>query len=107
MKARRREKRPSRDFTFWRAYLEILSERVPRVDRWDDGSITWHPRVVRKLLWYSNVPNTPRDRVMVYDWLMCHVAEFQPDKSSNADDEINGTPQRKKKLPNRSFLFFH
>ena len=61
-----------RDAAFWRAYIEILSERVPLVDHWRDGSITWHPRVVRKLLWYSDIPTTFRHRVMAHDWLMDH-----------------------------------
>ena len=39
-----RAKLSSRDVAFWRAYLEILNERVPLVDRWRDGSVTWHPR---------------------------------------------------------------
>jgi len=64
-----------RDGAFWRAYLEILSERVPLVDRWRDGSVTWHPRVVQKLLWYSDVPNTLRNRGMAHDWLMEHAAQ--------------------------------
>ena len=59
-----------RHIAFWRAYLEILAERVPLVDNWRDGSVTWHPRVVEKLLWYSEVPNTPRNRLMAHDWLM-------------------------------------
>jgi hypothetical protein len=46
------------DMAFWRAYVEILSERVPLVDHWDDGTVTWQPRVVQKLLWYSKIPNT-------------------------------------------------
>ena len=60
----------NREFALWRAYLEILSERVPLVDRWSDGNVTWHPRVVQKLLWYSNIPNTPRNRVIAQEWLM-------------------------------------
>jgi hypothetical protein len=64
------------DIAFWRAYLEILNERVPLVDHWDDGTVTWHPRVVRKLLWYSDVPDTMRNRSMAYDWLMESCARF-------------------------------
>lgn len=65
-----------RDISFWRAYLEIQNERVPLVERWDDGTVTWHPRVVQKLLWYSNVPNTMRNRSLAYGWLMQHFARF-------------------------------
>jgi hypothetical protein len=65
-----------RDRAFWRAYVEILSERVPLVDHWDDGRVTWQPRVVRKLLWYSDVPDTMRNRGLAYDWLMRHCARF-------------------------------
>jgi hypothetical protein len=64
------KKSPKRDIAFWRAYLEIQHERVSLVDRWDDGTVTWHPRVVQKLLWYSNVSNTTRNRSLAYDWLM-------------------------------------
>jgi hypothetical protein len=55
---------------FWRAYLEILNERVPLVDHWRDGSVTWHPRVVQKLLWSSSLPDTKSNRLMAHDWLM-------------------------------------
>jgi hypothetical protein len=65
-----------RDITFWRAYIEILNERGPLVDRWNDGTVTWQPRVVRKLLWYSDVRNTMRNRSLAYDWLMQHCARF-------------------------------
>jgi len=41
-------KRHARELKFWRAYLEILNERVPLVDRWRDGTATWHPRIVRE-----------------------------------------------------------
>ena len=59
-----------RAFAFWKAYFEILRERVPLVDEWRDGSITWHPRVVQKLLWYTDIPNTAANRQMAHDWLM-------------------------------------
>ena len=65
-----------RDITFWRAYIEILNERVPLVNHWDDGTVTWEPRVVRKLLWYSEVPDTMQNRSLAYDWLMQHCARF-------------------------------
>ena len=58
------------DDAFWRAYLEILGDRAPLVDRWRDGSQTWHPRVIQKLLWYSDVPHTPQNRMLAYEWLM-------------------------------------
>jgi len=64
------KKLSTRDRAFWRAYLEILGERVSLVDRWDDGTITWRPRVVQKLLWYAGVPNTMRNRSLAHDWLM-------------------------------------
>ena len=64
-----------RDWAFWRAYLEIRAERVSLIDRWRDGSVTWHPRVVQKLLWYSGFPNTLRNRVMAYEWLMQHATQ--------------------------------
>ena len=50
------------DTAFWRAYAEILNERAPLVDRWRDGTATWHPRVVQKLVWYSDLCNTQRNR---------------------------------------------
>jgi hypothetical protein len=59
-----------RDISFWRAYFEILNERVPLVDIWDDGTITWQPRIVQKLLWYSKIPNTMGYRHLAYEWLM-------------------------------------
>jgi len=64
-----------RSLAFWRPYLEILNERVPLVDNWRDGSVTWHPRVGEKLLWYSGVPNTPRNRRLAHDWLMQNCTE--------------------------------
>jgi hypothetical protein len=71
-----REQLCRRDIAFWRAYLEIQSERVALVDHWDNGTVTWYPRVVQKLLWYANVPNTMRNRSLAYDWLMQHCARF-------------------------------
>jgi hypothetical protein len=71
-----RKQLSKRDIAFWRAYLEILNERVPLVDHWDDGTVTWQPRVVRKLLWYSDAPDTMRSRSLAYDWLMQHCARF-------------------------------
>jgi len=65
-----------RDIAFWRAYVEILMERVPLIDEWNDGTVTWRPRVVRKLLWYSEVPDTTRNRSLAYDWLMRHCVRF-------------------------------
>jgi len=65
-----RQKLSKRDIAFWLAYLEILSERVPLVDHWDDGSMTWHPRVAQKLLWYSKLPGTMRNHQIAYAWLM-------------------------------------
>ena len=57
-----RKRLSEQDLAFWRAYLEIRSERVPLVDHWRDGSTTWHPRVIQKLLWYSGTPNTFENR---------------------------------------------
>lgn len=62
------------DMAFWRAYLEILNERVPLVDHWRDGSVTWTPRVGQKLLWYSGLPATPENMRMAYAWLMQNAA---------------------------------
>jgi hypothetical protein len=73
-----RKKPTEHDIAFWRAYIEILNERVKLVDKWPDGSITWHPRVVRKLLWYSDIPNTFENRVMAHDWLMENAAQPVP-----------------------------
>jgi hypothetical protein len=67
-----------RDLLFWRAYLEILDERVPLVESWPDGANTWHPRVGEKMLWYSDIPNTLENRKMVYAWLMEHAIEELP-----------------------------
>jgi hypothetical protein len=64
------------DTAFWRAYVEILNERVPLVDQWDDGAVTWQPRVVRKLLWYSDVSDTVRNRSLAYEWLKQHCARL-------------------------------
>jgi hypothetical protein len=71
-----RQQLSKRDMALWCAYIEVLNERVPLVDRWDDGTVTWQPRVVRKLLWYSDVPDTMRNRSLAYDWLMHHCARF-------------------------------
>jgi hypothetical protein len=65
-----------RDIGFWRAYFEVLRERVPLVDHWDDGTVTWQPRVVQKLLWYSKTPNTMRNRHLAYEWLMLNCVRF-------------------------------
>ena len=70
------------ELLFWRAYLEILDERVPLVDNWRDGSSTWHPRVVEKLLWYSDISNTPANRRMAHTWLMEHATEERSKKHS-------------------------
>ena len=64
-----------RDIGFWRAYVEIMSERTYLVDRWSDGHTTWHPRVVQKLLWYSGYADTVRNRALAYNWLMANAAE--------------------------------
>jgi hypothetical protein len=71
-----RKQLSKRDITFWRAYFELLNERVALIDHWDDGTVTWHPRVVRKLLWYSDVPDTLFNRRLAYGWLMKHCARF-------------------------------
>lgn len=63
------------NIAFWRAYLEVLNERVPLVDKWRDGSVTWHPRVVEKLLWYTGTKNTKRNRRIAHDWLMQNAAK--------------------------------
>jgi hypothetical protein len=54
----------------WRAYLEILNERIFLVDRWSDGIATWHPRFVQKLCWYSGIPATKRNPNAAYRWLV-------------------------------------
>jgi hypothetical protein len=65
----------NRDIKLWFAYLEIRNERVPLVDRWRDGSVTWHPRVCQKLIWYTGLKETKRNRLLVYDWLMRNAAK--------------------------------
>jgi hypothetical protein len=70
------KKLSKRDIAFWRAYIEILREREPLVDQWNDGTLTWQPWVGEKLLHYSGVPNTMRNRRIAYDWLMQHCARF-------------------------------
>lgn len=60
MRTKSAESISDREAAFWRAYLELLGERVQLVDRWDDGSVTWHTRVIQKLLWYSDILNMPR-----------------------------------------------
>ncbi len=69
-------KRHARELKFWRAYLEILNERVPLVDRWRDGTATWHPRIVGKLCWYSGIANTKRNRNSAYLWLLRHCTKI-------------------------------
>jgi len=71
-----RKELSKQDLAFWKAYIEILDERVRLVDHWDDRTVTWHPRIVRKLLWYSGVPDTMGNRGLAYDWLMLHCARF-------------------------------
>jgi len=56
--------------------LKSSNERVLLVDHWDDGTATWQPRVVQKLLWYSKMPNTVGNRHLAYDWLMLNCARF-------------------------------
>lgn len=58
------------DIAFWRAYLEILRERTPLVGEWSEGQFIWHPRVVQKMIWYSGLKETARNRGLVYEWLM-------------------------------------
>jgi hypothetical protein len=58
------------EVAFWRAYLEILRERTPLVEEWSDGRVTWHPRVIQKMIWYSGFKDTIRNRGLVYEWLM-------------------------------------
>jgi hypothetical protein len=70
-----RKKISNQDIVLWRAYFEIRNERVPLVDDWSDGTTTWKPRVIQKLLWYSGVPNTMRNRSLAYDWLMQHCTQ--------------------------------
>jgi hypothetical protein len=74
------------DLAFWRAYFEILNERVQMVDKWRDGSVTWHPRVAEKLLWYSEMPNTARNRRLAHDWLMQNCTE--PVKERTVGDSL-------------------
>jgi hypothetical protein len=52
------------------AYLEILRERTPLVGTWSDGHVTWHPSVIQKMIWYSGLKDTLRNRALVHDWLM-------------------------------------
>ena len=79
MSVKSKNMKSDRRIAFWRAssYLEILNERVPLVDKWRDGSVnTWHPSMLgEKLLWYSGVPNTPRNRRLAHDWLMQNCTE--------------------------------
>jgi hypothetical protein len=70
-----------RELDLWRAYLDVLNEPTPLVDRWSNGSVTWHPRVVQKLIWYSGLKNTVRNRWLVHDWLM-----------RRATKAVNGAP---------------
>jgi hypothetical protein len=58
------------EIAFWRAYLEIQRERTQLVDTWSDGHVTWHPRVIQKMIWYSGLKDTIRNRGLVHDWLM-------------------------------------
>jgi len=44
----RRNQISKRDIAFWRAYFEVLNERIALIDEWSDGTVTWRPRVVRK-----------------------------------------------------------
>jgi hypothetical protein len=60
----------NRELYLWRAYLEVLNERVTLVDHWSDGTVTWHPRAVQKLIWYAGLKNTIRNRWLVHAWLM-------------------------------------
>ena len=80
-----------RELRLWRAYLEIQNERVPLTDRWSDGSVTWHPRVIQKMVWYSGLKNTLRNRWLVHDWLMRKarkpLSETLKDDSSKNDLE--------------------
>jgi hypothetical protein len=69
-----RKQMSKRDIAFWRAYFEILNDVL--IDEWADGTVTWQPRVVRKLLWYSEIPDTIHNRSLAYDWLMQHCAQF-------------------------------
>ena len=64
-----------RDLAFYCAYLEILTERAPLVDHWENGTTSWHPRVVQKLLWYSGLSHTIRNRDMAYNWLMKNATQ--------------------------------
>lgn len=71
-----------REIPFWRAYIEILGDRGRLVDnRWDDGSVTWHPRVVQKLLWYSGIPHSPHNVRIAHDWLMSIVNYTDTDEA--------------------------
>ena len=88
MSVKSRKSKSDRHLAFWRAYFEILNERVPLVDEWRDGNITWRPRVVDKLLWYSEVPNTRRNRLLAYDWLMQNCTE--PVKGTDSDSIETG-----------------
>jgi hypothetical protein len=85
MKAKRKKPLSDRDIAFWRAYFEISKERVPLVDHWDDGSVTWHPRVVRKMLWYTETPDTMANRRMAVDWLMANVAVYTDEEDRKND----------------------
>jgi hypothetical protein len=85
----------ARDIAFWRAYLEILNERVPLVDHWPDGGVTWHPRVVQKIVWYSGTRDTKRNRFMAVDWLMENVAVYADTEQIGAQTRRN---RKKEKL---------
>ena len=81
MKAAPKLQLSDRDIAFWRAYIEILSERVPLVYQWGEGLTTWHPRVVKKILWYSGTRNTKQNRHIVLDWLMGNVAVYTDEET--------------------------
>jgi hypothetical protein len=78
-----RKRLSKRDIAFWRAWFEIRSERVSLVDNWDDGSTTWKPRILQKMLWYSKTPQTIRNRHLVYEWLMQNCAKPLPPAKTN------------------------
>ena len=48
------------------------------MDKWSDGHVTWHPRVVQKMIWYSGLKDTPRNLALVYDWLMDNAISKSP-----------------------------
>jgi hypothetical protein len=48
------------------------------VEEWSDDHVTWHPRVIQKMIWYSGLKDTIRNRGLVHDWLMDNARSSSP-----------------------------